>query len=106
VQFLDLDRFKVIDDTPGHLVGDHLLVVVGERVAECLRPGDTVARVALQTTRSFARRRPRALCASAPQPPVRAWFSRDATLTVWRTRPYTSGTSRILPAASSPSDSH
>ena len=45
VLFLDLDRFKVVNDTLGHLVGDHLLVAAGERIAECLRPGDTVARL-------------------------------------------------------------
>src|SRR6266403_1798175 len=45
VLFLDLDRFKILNETLGHEVGDRLLVEVGHRVAACLRPEDTVARL-------------------------------------------------------------
>jgi len=45
VLFLDADRFKVVNDSLGHGVGDQLLVELGRRVESCLRPGDTVARV-------------------------------------------------------------
>jgi diguanylate cyclase (GGDEF)-like protein len=42
---LDLDRFKVINDTLGHATGDALLKAVGARLANCVRDGDTVARL-------------------------------------------------------------
>ncbi len=45
VLFLDLDRFKVINDSLGHAVGDKLLVAIAERLKACVRPGDVVARL-------------------------------------------------------------
>jgi len=45
VLFLDLDRFKILNETLGHEVGDRLLLEVGHRITSCLRPEDTVARL-------------------------------------------------------------
>jgi diguanylate cyclase (GGDEF)-like protein/PAS domain S-box-containing protein len=45
VLFMDIDRFKVLNDSMGHGIGDEMLVSVSQRLEECLRIGDTVARL-------------------------------------------------------------
>ena len=45
VLFIDLDRFKNVNDSLGHLFGDRLLIAISARLKECLRPNDMVARL-------------------------------------------------------------
>lgn len=45
VLFLDLDRFKVVNDSVGHLLGDELLIEAGRRIASCVRAPDSISRL-------------------------------------------------------------
>jgi diguanylate cyclase (GGDEF)-like protein len=45
ILFVDIDRFKQVNDTHGHHVGDQLLLAIARRLSRLVRPGDTLARV-------------------------------------------------------------
>ncbi len=49
VLFLDIDRFKEVNDSLGHFVGDQLLISIADRLQQCLRSGDTLTRVDANT---------------------------------------------------------
>jgi GGDEF domain-containing protein len=55
VLLLDLNNFKLVNDSLGHEVGDQLLIAVAERLKACSHPGDTVARLGGTSSPSCSR---------------------------------------------------
>ncbi|WP_321369030.1 EAL domain-containing protein [uncultured Desulfuromusa sp.] len=56
VLFMDLDRFKTINDTLGHHVGDYLLKGVAERISYCIREADVFSRLSHRNTKHYVSR--------------------------------------------------
>jgi diguanylate cyclase (GGDEF)-like protein len=50
VLFLDLDRFKIVNDSIGHAAGDQLLVIVADRLKKCLRAADSISQIGVDFT--------------------------------------------------------
>lgn len=73
VLYVDIDRFKAVNDTFGHDVGDRLLVAVAERLKSVLRPHDTLARLAgdefVICARTWRDPMPRSMSPNASPPP-------------------------------------